>query len=70
MERPLFIYKLSSVLTRFDFFSKDDAKGLKRPLPGHCDAFLPHFPPQNPLCVKIPRMVREKNTPFPLKIIR
>jgi hypothetical protein len=50
------------------YFSKDDAKGQKRPLPGHCGASFAPFLPKNPSCAKIPRMMREKNTRFLLEI--
>jgi hypothetical protein len=50
--------------------SKDDAKGHKRPLPGHYGAFFAPFLPKNPLCAKIPRIMREKNTRFLLEIFR
>jgi hypothetical protein len=62
MERPLYL-KTAPVLTRFDsLFSMDDAKGRKKPPPGHCGPFFAHFLPKYALCGKIPRIMREKNT--------
>jgi len=46
----------------------DDAKGRKRPLPGHCKGYFAHFHPKNTVCGKIPRSLREKNTRFLLQI--
>jgi hypothetical protein len=56
------------VLTRLNDFSKDDAKEEKTVPPGYPLRLFDHFPPENPFRAKIPRIMREKNTPFFLKI--